>query len=199
MRTWPRRFAPFRSPAATILETISWSPSVEPPQHACAVARELGLKQILNHPDGSLLSALGVGHADVTRHAMRGLYRLWHQVAADELEAWFTELGNEATTSLREEGFSTAQIELRRILDLRYAGTDAVLSLPQPEDLDYAAAFSREHRRLYGYEHEARSSWSSSRFASRRSVAAGGNSPLPTALQRDSSSRMVGVKCYFSP
>ena len=45
------------------------------PQHACAVARELGIRQVLIHPDASLLSALGIGLADVVRHRSCGIER----------------------------------------------------------------------------------------------------------------------------
>ncbi len=31
------------------------------PQHACAVARELGIQKVLNHPEAGVLSALGIG------------------------------------------------------------------------------------------------------------------------------------------
>src|SRR6185295_17922813 len=44
-------------------------------QHACAVAEELGIRQILHHPDAGLLSAYGIGMADVERHRMAGVYR----------------------------------------------------------------------------------------------------------------------------
>ncbi len=42
-------------------------------QHVCAVARELGMTQALIHPDAGLLSAYGIGLADVTRHRARRL------------------------------------------------------------------------------------------------------------------------------
>ncbi len=42
------------------------------PQHACAVARELGIRQVLVHPDAGILSAVGIGLADVTRHRSIG-------------------------------------------------------------------------------------------------------------------------------
>src|SRR5204862_22178 len=37
-------------------------------QHACEVARQLGIRQILSHPWAGILSAYGMGQADVRRH-----------------------------------------------------------------------------------------------------------------------------------
>ena len=46
------------------------------PQHACAVARELGHRQTCSvHPDAGVLSAYGIGLADVVRHRAAGVYR----------------------------------------------------------------------------------------------------------------------------
>ena len=42
------------------------------PQHACAIAEELGMEAMLNHPDAGILSAYGIGMADVVRHRVRG-------------------------------------------------------------------------------------------------------------------------------
>ncbi|MBX3438472.1 MAG: hydantoinase, partial [Planctomycetaceae bacterium] len=49
-------------------------------QHACAIARKLGMRQILIHPYAGLLSAYGIGLADVRRHQERAvLQRLSEQ------------------------------------------------------------------------------------------------------------------------
>ena len=45
------------------------------PQHACAIADELGIRRVLNHPDAGILSAYGIGMADVVRHRAAGVYR----------------------------------------------------------------------------------------------------------------------------
>src|SRR4029078_9980148 len=45
------------------------------PQHACAVAADLGIIKILIHPDAGVLSALGTVLADVVRHRTASIYR----------------------------------------------------------------------------------------------------------------------------
>jgi 5-oxoprolinase (ATP-hydrolysing) len=45
------------------------------PQHACAVARQLGIRQVFNHPHAGVLSALGIGLANIVRHRSQGMER----------------------------------------------------------------------------------------------------------------------------
>ncbi|MCA9230224.1 MAG: hydantoinase B/oxoprolinase family protein, partial [Planctomycetales bacterium] len=124
-------------------------------QHACAVARELGMRQVLNHPDAGILSAYGIGQADVERHAVTGIGRTADAIDQSELEQILDHLAKEPITQVAQEGFLPAQIQVRRTLDLRYAGTDATLNLPyEPE---YVSSFEKLHRRQYGYAHFGRS------------------------------------------
>ena len=51
------------------------------PQHACAVADELGVESILLHPDAGILSAYGIGMAEVVRHRVQGVYRCYQEDA----------------------------------------------------------------------------------------------------------------------
>jgi len=125
-------------------------------QHACAVARQLGLGKILIHPDAGILSAHGIGVADIVRHRVRGVYRQYSQQALADLEALFEQLTEAAAGEVAAEGVAGTNIEVTRSLDVRYLGLDAFLTIAQPPDGDYAAAFVREHQRRYGYQHEGR-------------------------------------------
>jgi 5-oxoprolinase (ATP-hydrolysing) len=130
------------------------------PQHACAVAAELGIRRILLHPDAGVLSALGMGLADVVKHQSAGVYRLLDDLQPQELAELFERLIAEACRELQADGVGTDRATLVRTLDLRYQGTDASISIAQPPRGDprgaYRAAFTAEHRRLYGYVHEGR-------------------------------------------
>jgi 5-oxoprolinase (ATP-hydrolysing) len=125
------------------------------PQHACAIAQELGIQTILNHPDAGILSALGAGLANVVRHQAAGVYRPYGD-EIDKLETVFQDLIDRARREVVAEGIPATQIEMRNSLDLRFRGQDAYLTIPCPGDGDYASSFLEEHRRLYGYVHEGR-------------------------------------------
>ncbi len=88
------------------------------PQHACAVARELQIRHVLDPPDGSLLSALGMGLADVTRHVQQGIYQPLQEVES-QLDARFGELETEARRQIALEGIPDHRTETRRSLELR--------------------------------------------------------------------------------
>ena len=126
------------------------------PQHACAVARELGITTIVNHPDGGILSALGVGHADLTRHAARGIYQPLDANDTDDLTKIFEELETQTHQEIINEGLDAASIGSTRSLDLRYLGTDAALTISQPDDGNFERAFTDLHRVRYGYVHADR-------------------------------------------
>jgi len=126
------------------------------PQHACAIAAELGMRAILDHPDAGILSAVGVGMADITRHRAVGVYRPYQDDSLRDVEAMFRQLAREPTAEVLAEGISPDRIEVVRSLDLRYQGVDAFLTVPQPADDDFQRKFQEDHRRLYGYVHEDR-------------------------------------------
>ncbi|MBI3838867.1 MAG: hydantoinase B/oxoprolinase family protein, partial [Planctomycetia bacterium] len=128
-------------------------------QHACAVARELGIGQILHHPDAGLLSAYGIGLADVERHGVAGVYQTFSAHALAELESVFERLEQEALLGVAAEGITRARIVLSRWLELRYRGVEASLMVPCPTGQSAeicAEAFLAEHRKLYGYVHAGR-------------------------------------------
>jgi 5-oxoprolinase (ATP-hydrolysing) len=122
-------------------------------QHACAVAGELGMRQVLLHPDAGILSAYGIGLADVSRHRAAGVYRPYGEAAVAELEPVFSQLAESARREVLDEGIAPERIEVRRSLDLRYQGLDAFLTIAAPAVGTYAEAYAAEHEKLYGYRH----------------------------------------------
>jgi 5-oxoprolinase (ATP-hydrolysing) len=128
-------------------------------QHACAVARELGIRQILHHPHAGLLSAYGIGLADVERHRVAGVYKTLSPSVLAELEPLFQQLGRDAAEGVLAEGIDRPRIVVSRWLELRYSGVDASLVVPCPAETTATtceAAFLVEHRKLYGYVHPGR-------------------------------------------
>ncbi|HEX4413119.1 MAG TPA: hydantoinase B/oxoprolinase family protein [Lacipirellulaceae bacterium] len=123
-------------------------------QHACAVARELGIKQVLIHPQAGLLSALGIGLADVTRHRSCGIERPLSDASIIFAKSRLDELEREAIVEVCNEGVE--RFSSRQSLDLSYSGQDEYLTIDWPADGDFHTAFASAHRRRYGYVHERR-------------------------------------------
>jgi 5-oxoprolinase (ATP-hydrolysing) len=129
-------------------------------QHACALARELGIRQLLCHPDAGLLSARGIGLAEPARHRVTGIYRPYSSAAMAEMKLLWDRMANEAVAELLADAAPQQEharqcVTVHRRLDLRYQGVDAALTIDEPPDDDsgdgFAAAFAVEHQRLYGY------------------------------------------------
>jgi 5-oxoprolinase (ATP-hydrolysing) len=135
-------------------------------QHACAVARELGIRQVLSHPDAGLLSAYGIGQSLPERNATLGVYRILSDDAMCGLEEERARLEAELGETLhREEGTATENILFARSYELRYRGYDATLQISVDDGVDVtserrrtilADGFRELHRRTYGYVHEGR-------------------------------------------
>lgn len=123
-------------------------------QHACAVARELSMRHVLLHPDAGLLSAYGIGLADVVRHRVAGVYKPYTENLVQQLDDAFGLIAADARREVEAEGVVPDRVEVRRSLDLRYRGLDAFLTIAEPHDGTYAEAYAAEHRNLYGYVHE---------------------------------------------
>ena len=125
-------------------------------QHACAVARLLGIDTVLVPADAGLLSALGLGAAVVERFAQRQVL-MPLAAAAERLDGWCEELGREAAAAVAAEGVPAAEVEVRRrIVALRFAGQESTLPVEYLGAAALAAAFVGAYREVYGYEPEGR-------------------------------------------
>jgi 5-oxoprolinase (ATP-hydrolysing) len=125
-------------------------------QHACAVAAELGIRQVLLHPDAGVLSAYGIGRANIARHAVANVGKSYSEAAIAELASPFDQLSAGPRGEVLAEGVPAERIEVRRSLDIRYRGVDAVRTIAEPRHGSYAEEFARQHQQLYGYVHEGR-------------------------------------------
>jgi 5-oxoprolinase (ATP-hydrolysing) len=116
-------------------------------QHACAVADALGMERILIHPLAGVLSAYGIGIADVK--AIREVS--WLRPLGEDFSDVLDQLADDARRALVEQRVSNANIELHHRARLRTAGSDTTLEiLIGPADAMHAA-FSELHHRRFGY------------------------------------------------
>jgi 5-oxoprolinase (ATP-hydrolysing) len=126
-------------------------------QHACAVARHLGIDSILLHPLAGVLSAFGMGLADtVWEGSAPAGHRDLDAGALDSLEEVFAGLEAEGREAVAAQGFRAEEVRTTRKLDLRYRGTETPITVTRPEGDDYLGEFARAYQQLYGYLREAR-------------------------------------------
>ena len=111
-------------------------------QHACLVADELGMTQVYIHPLAGVLSAYGMGLAQVRALREEALERLLEDARA-ELAEKTTRLGDQCAQELAEQGSIVERIEKR--VHLKYEGTDTSLAVP----LGTPEAMREDFERLY--------------------------------------------------
>ncbi len=104
--------------------------------HACAVARELGMRRVLVPPSPGLLCAYGALTADVV-----------HDLVSSR--ASFEELEAQAHQLLERDRVPADARTLTRSCSLRYRGQSFELTVPSQPDLN--AAFHAAHEERYGY------------------------------------------------
>ena len=116
-------------------------------QHACRVADELGMTRILVHPLAGVLSAYGIGLADVKVIREASLIRPLGQDFSGELRT----LEQAALKAMAEQGIDVATVEVGRRVKLRLAGSDTSLELELADPAAMAEAFHALHRQRFGY------------------------------------------------
>ncbi len=120
-------------------------------QHACRVADELGMRRIFLHPFAGVLSAYGMGLADVRTLRHRTIEAELSQSALPALTRVLDELAQEGKAELLSQGIADAAIEVERHVHIKYAGTDAPLLADFGDLARIKASFEEAHRRQYGF------------------------------------------------
>lgn len=119
-------------------------------QHACGVADVLGLRRVMIHPYAGVLSAYGMGLADLRLIRERSL-----GLALGDCEPQLTEtadaLSREAREGLLAQQVPFATLELHGTAQLKYAGSDSSLPVPLSDPAAMRAAFETMHRQRFGF------------------------------------------------
>jgi 5-oxoprolinase (ATP-hydrolysing) len=94
-------------------------------QHACLVADALGMTKVLIHPFSSLLSAYGMGLADIRATRQQAIEEPLGPAAMHKTIDVFENLGAAAIDELKRQGVGRIDIFMRQ--HIRYSGTDTAL------------------------------------------------------------------------
>ncbi|MEI9951218.1 MAG: hydantoinase B/oxoprolinase family protein [Pseudomonadota bacterium] len=152
-------------------------------QHACALARLLGIGQVVFHPLSGVLSAYGMALADLSHHvsADAGSRPLSDALLA-ELEPDFEALQRQARAVVEAQAGAPSSDCVRR-LDLRYAGTETTLTLPFSSAAELHGRFEALHTQNFGHSRaDAEVQVSTLRVEARVSSALGRVRPAGLAL-----------------
>ncbi|KAA0697828.1 5-oxoprolinase [Neorhizobium sp. P12A] len=125
-------------------------------QHACLVADALGMKSILLHPMSGLLSAYGMGLADIRATRQKALGVPLDDAAPSAILSLGKALESGCKPELEAQGVASAEIQTVLRAHIRYAGTDTLLSVEATfPAVDDAVRLRREfeelHKRRFGF------------------------------------------------
>ncbi|MCF4166409.1 hydantoinase B/oxoprolinase family protein [Zavarzinia compransoris] len=125
-------------------------------QHACLVAESLGMRRVMLHPLAGLLSAYGMGLADIAATREEAVERLLDDPAHDAVYRRLTELGREVLGEVLRQGVPREAITISRRVLLRYEGTDTALIVDFGQIPTLRADFEAAHRARFGFIDEGR-------------------------------------------
>ncbi len=120
-------------------------------QHACLVADALGMTRVMVHPLAGVLSAYGMGLADVRALRDRAVEARLDDEGAGALEAVLDELEGEARAELAGQGIEGGRVRVLRRAHVRYDGTDTSDLVEAGGAEEMKARFEEAHRRRYGF------------------------------------------------
>lgn len=117
-------------------------------QHACALASILGIKKIISHPLGSLLSAHGIGLSHRADKSSRTVLTPYNKNTHGDLIDTFAHMEQELITRRKDRDI---RYSVRRELDLRPSGTDTFLTVPYESYEDTCTCFINSYQNLFGF------------------------------------------------
>ena len=120
-------------------------------QHACQVADTLGMTRVFVHPFAGVLSAYGMGLADIRAMREQAVEAKLETSALAGLDESLDALALEARGELHEQGIGDSKISMLKKLHLRYDGTDNPLIVDFGDVASIKAQFEEQHKQRYGF------------------------------------------------
>ncbi len=118
-------------------------------QHACLIATALGMKQILIHPYAGVLSAYGIGLAEL-RVLKEGSVEA-PLTAELDLSPRFSELIADAEAELAQQSVQPTGVETQQRVHLKYDGTNSALLVNFDTADKMQQQFETLHQQRYGF------------------------------------------------
>ncbi|AFZ57214.1 hydantoinase/oxoprolinase family protein [Anabaena cylindrica FACHB-243] len=119
-------------------------------QVACLIADTLGIKKIFLHPFAGVLSAYGMGLADVRTTKVTGVEQPLHQTLIPQLQQLMASLETQARSELTQEENDLEEVVKK--VNLKYEETNSILTVDFASDVALMQRnFEIEHKSRYGF------------------------------------------------
>ena len=164
-------------------------------QHACAIAKALGISRIFISRFAGVLSAYGMGLADVAVDKEEPVSVQLKKETLADLQQKLLVLAEKVVAELKQKGNFTLKVQ--RYLNMRYEGSDTTLMIRESAEESFAESFTKMHHREFGFNPPERNI-----LVEAIQVRAEGKSPHPpqTPLPKGDRNRvpLSRKSCYFS-
>jgi 5-oxoprolinase (ATP-hydrolysing) len=120
-------------------------------QHACLIADALGMSQILIHPYAGVLSAYGIGLADLRTLKEKAMEVRLTETAMPILQQAIDELIEVGRLEMTAQGIEEPQIHILPRTHLRYEGTDSTLIVDFATVVEMRSQFEQQSQQRYGF------------------------------------------------
>ncbi|MEO1695317.1 MAG: hydantoinase/oxoprolinase family protein, partial [Pseudomonadota bacterium] len=120
-------------------------------QTACAIADTLGMETVIIHPLSGLLSAYGMGLAQIRASRERSVEAPLDADAMRKIEAMGFDLTGEVTDEVAGQGVGADAIATTTWVHLRYEGTDTSLQVVLDEPDIMRREFEQQHKARFGF------------------------------------------------
>ena len=118
-------------------------------QHACLVADALGMTRVMLHPFAGVLSAFGMGLAEI--RALREAQVERPVAETDAAETVLTRLADDAAAEVEAQGVARERIAVERRAHLRYAGSHQALAVTFGSEAEMRERFDQAHLARFGF------------------------------------------------
>lgn len=125
-------------------------------QHACLVADALGMKTVLLHQFAGVLSAYGMGLADIRALREQTAQADLTDEALASLNNTLDSMAKDAVAEVTTQGLNDDQVDVYRRMHLRYDGTDSVIVVDLADAAAMQENFETLHRQRFGFVPEGR-------------------------------------------
>ncbi len=120
-------------------------------QHACLIADTLGMTTVFIHPFAGVLSAYGMGLADLRAMRERAVEAVLDDTLMPSLTAALEGMATETRDELHRQDIAADAVTVLRKAHLRYQGTDTALLVEFADRATMVAAFEAMHRQQFGF------------------------------------------------
>lgn len=120
-------------------------------QHACLVADALAMKRIMVHPFAGVLSAYGMGLADTVADSQCAIEALLSEQLLADLSKKLDGLQAEGLQQLKRQGDEGVDLSFKRLLHIRYQGSDTALIVAHGVLNEVIAGFEQVHQMRFGF------------------------------------------------